>query len=83
MGSFMKELSSLMRPTRQAALKETLAMLELIYPTPDKVYTIYRIPQPLALNARRVAEGSSPRLPNTIEAVSIEPRVAPKSAPRL
>ena len=29
---------------RQAALKETLERLELVNQTPDKVYTIYRIP---------------------------------------
>jgi len=29
---------------RQIALRETLAMLELLSQTPDKVYTIYRIP---------------------------------------
>ena len=36
--------SSKFTPAAQGALSETLARLELIEQTPDKVYTIYRIP---------------------------------------
>ncbi|MCI0550415.1 MAG: glycosyltransferase family 39 protein [Anaerolineae bacterium] len=36
--------SNVLTLTRQAALRETLERLELINQTPDKVYTIYRIP---------------------------------------
>jgi len=36
--------SSKLNAATQAALGETLARLELISQTPDKVYTIYRIP---------------------------------------
>lgn len=43
--SFMVQSSSgKLTPATQAALRETLAKLEWIDQTPDKVYTVYRIP---------------------------------------
>jgi hypothetical protein len=44
LGFMVESASGKLTPAAQDALRETLARLELIHQTPDKVYTIYRVP---------------------------------------